>query len=755
MIKLKIQSPFMLLPFFAAILGLLFVACDVFTPGLGDKVDIEQPVVSLDNREANFYFHGTMLLSGTVSDDQGVDSVTVYYTDRSGNKRSALATLSTASEKEIDGDKAYVSTWSLSLASGGSLSTQLAEGDQTLTITAQDKSGRTYSITTACRVDNNAPVVLVTSPLTYTASGGSSSYNKYVDIKGEAWDEYGIESLTIQVYDQSKKALSSAFSVDGTKSWSSRLLLSSSGSTLQSYLQDDERYYYLVRASDAAGNTSSVYFHRNDFYTMIPNLETFPTIEEIGLAWRGSPKSGSKLSKSLLSSYQLGLSKTNLADFTYTSSYQPSVTWTTLYADRKNDSDPRNELPSNMPISGSISPATNGAALDSSTVKVLLYEQDGANPISTLTDTVSSPSGSDADKADGLSISSSGDSLAFTIYLWDPNDNDSWLESGSYRLRLIAEDEEGVSVPEEEVEFLITNGYPTLDIDSPSDNQTWTGSASDESIFTLKGSVSSYAVDYLSLSLDDTVQTGISGSAELASWSWTMSGALFASLDEGWHTLEISALEADETWRFFKDTEGPVITVIYPSSGTTHNGSVTIRGSIEENNTIAAVEYHIGSSGSWTDLGTNFSWNIAIPDLAIYANSTYASETETDSGVWILPIQFRASDGAGNSTVKTNYSIKVDPAGDQPVLSLMYPYYDGDDEPLILGGQIRVYGTAIDDDSLYDVQFQLDVNNDGDYEDKVDFWDGNTDDPGLAADGDTSDLWEDESVIHTASGTSS
>jgi len=57
------------------------------------------------------------------------------------------------------------------------------------------------------------------------------------------------------------------------------------------------------------------------------------------------------------------------------------------------------------------------------------------------------------------------------------------------------------------------------------------------------------------------------------------------------------------------------------------------------------------------------------------------------------------------------YSLRIDPDGDKPRAAISYP-----DTGATLGGSIRVYGTALDDDGVAEVFMQIDTNGDGLYD---------------------------------------
>ena len=56
---------------------LVFTTCDLLSPGLGDKIDLEVPVIGIESHRNGDYIAGIVELSGYVSDDSGISSVII------------------------------------------------------------------------------------------------------------------------------------------------------------------------------------------------------------------------------------------------------------------------------------------------------------------------------------------------------------------------------------------------------------------------------------------------------------------------------------------------------------------------------------------------------------------------------------------------------------------------------------------------------------------------------------------------------
>ena len=116
---------------------------------------------------------------------------------------------------------------------------------------------------------------------------------------------------------------------------------------------------------------------------------------------------------------------------------------------------------------------------------------------------------------------------------------------------------------------------------------------------------------------------------------------------------------------------------------------------------------------SWSYTFENDSEKEITEELSNYANSTYGIEESTGKNIWKLPIYLLATDSVGNQTLKTDFVLYVDPDGDNPKADISYPTND-----LILGGTIRVNGTAEDNESVAEVHLQIDTDGDGNFDDK-------------------------------------
>lgn len=227
--------------------------CDLFKVGLGEKVDISAPEISITSPANGAYVRGSIAVSGTVSDDLGVSEVSVVVGGQSY--------------------KAAVSggSWSVTLpvakaVSGGS---GLAEGDTKISALAVDDSGKIRTAETEVYVDNIGPFVLITVPQSYGSA--ASTYTGYVDFKGETWDASPVSKVEVVVVDKTSKAELKRKTAEGTSSWSVRFTIGA-GKDLE--LADKTAYDYYVEATDRAGNVNGYAYHSQDIYDLMDQSMT-------------------------------------------------------------------------------------------------------------------------------------------------------------------------------------------------------------------------------------------------------------------------------------------------------------------------------------------------------------------------------------------------------------------------------------------------------------------------------------------------
>ncbi|NNM53089.1 MAG: hypothetical protein HKM05_00005, partial [Spirochaetales bacterium] len=239
-------------------LGLTLATCQAVNAGLGPKIDLYPPTISISSPTANAYLKGTIALQGKAADDMSLKSVEVTYPSASGSK-TLTATLNT------DG------TWTCNIPTGTTGTDNLPDGQQTLVATAIATSGKTTQTSVIVNVDNIPPTVLVSTPNSYfnplLKNSSSPTFSDYVDISGSAWDPSPITSVQVTLWDNkvpSAPVKIGSQPADGTNTWSTRFKLKDTDGGALTKQNDGDTLTYEINVTDAAGNQSTYYYHQQD-----------------------------------------------------------------------------------------------------------------------------------------------------------------------------------------------------------------------------------------------------------------------------------------------------------------------------------------------------------------------------------------------------------------------------------------------------------------------------------------------------------
>lgn len=183
-----------------------------------------------------------------------------------------------------------------------------------------------------------------------------------------------------------------------------------------------------------------------------------------------------------------------------------------------------------------------------------------------------------------------------------------------------------------------------------------------------------------------------------------------------------STLKTTVTRTILVDNVQPTVSFQSPLLNATVNGDIEVKGLADDGlgSGVASVKYQIGKNANldpdsilWTNVTTGlFSWQIDFKgsgsNIDIYGNATYGTETGASTNLWSVPVVIRVADTAGNVRVTTlgAYALKVDPNGDRPKVKVTYPSPTATNRTM--GGTIRIFGSAEDDDGVAKVQLQVD-----------------------------------------------
>jgi len=181
------------------------------------------------------------------------------------------------------------------------------------------------------------------------------------------------------------------------------------------------------------------------------------------------------------------------------------------------------------------------------------------------------------------------------------------------------------------------------------------------------------------------------------------------------------------------DKSAPSVEIISPLKTDEVTGAVTITGTTsDEYSNIGIVKYlvlnntyvtessnqlpGVDKSNFVKEVASSRSWKVTLTDLpdSEAKVSSYSNITHTEQDIYTLPIYFYMEDELGNWSVSKEYSLKYNPFGDRPKAEVTYPTGTSEDKANV-NGAIRVTGSASDNVSVKEVYIQLDVNNDGNF----------------------------------------
>lgn len=237
-------------------------------------------------------------------------------------------------------------------------------------------------------------------------------------------------------------------------------------------------------------------------------------------------------------------------------------------------------------------------------------------------------------------------------------------------------------------------------------------------------------IESIAVSIDGTPYSTVKQSGDIGDWEVFTTSAVtpinVESLSTGGVTVTITVTDnsgqtSNSTRQILIDNSVPEVDITSHAMYEQVTGDLVLRGTATDvgGAGIQTVQYRVGNDAGWKAVEGTFSWSIAFTNTAsnvittvgTYANATHAIE-QGSTGIWRLPITIRATDKMGNIEDQVHY-LDIDPDGDKPKIFVLYP------DPLVtstLGGTIRIFGSAVDNESVSAVYMMIDVNNDGNFD---------------------------------------
>lgn len=210
-----------------------------------------------------------------------------------------------------------------------------------------------------------------------------------------------------------------------------------------------------------------------------------------------------------------------------------------------------------------------------------------------------------------------------------------------------------------------------------------------------------------------------------------LSGLPSGSIDAVVTAKDNAGTTSSTTLKINVDNTAPELKVTYPGTDTASKvtRTVTMKGIASDNNAgIESIKYKMGKSTStkydWEFITNQMSWELPFksttqgdPKNILY----YITEDMVDAGIseeetpgsalYKVYVSFLVTDVVGNQAVVDGNYILVDAEGGKPIATVIYP-----ETGATVGGSLTIIGNATDDSGVSEVQVQLDVNNDGNFD---------------------------------------
>lgn len=210
-----------------------------------------------------------------------------------------------------------------------------------------------------------------------------------------------------------------------------------------------------------------------------------------------------------------------------------------------------------------------------------------------------------------------------------------------------------------------------------------------------------------------------------------LSGLPSGSIDAVVTAKDNAGTTSSTTLKINVDNTAPELKVTYPGTDTASKviRTVTMKGIASDNNAgIESIKYKMGKRTStkydWEFITNQMSWELPFesttqgdPKNILY----YITEDMVDAGIseeetpgsalYKVYVSFLVTDVVGNQAVVDGNYILVDAEGGKPIATVIYP-----ETGATVGGSLTIIGTATDDNGVSEVQVQLDVNNDGNFD---------------------------------------
>jgi len=671
--------------------ALLLSACEnLFEIGIGDEVDIARPEVSVETPDVGAFIQGEVTFRGEASDDREVASVEISF-DR-------------GEWRHVESFEPEGGEWSYDVDTGefpdGPLSVRARATD------TADKTSTTSELT--YYVDNDAPVVQVTAPRDYASRG----FNTQVTFDVAAADRHAIEHFGVEVYDQDGRLLGEPVEEESGSPWNFTF-------RSEEYYPDDWNgepfdFFFYFYAENEGENRSSAFYHTDDVRGV---LDEGVTADQLAARLRSDDDQAGELRETAFDGDRLlpvyfdedldipviRISNPNIGELNTDGSVPAELEGTDF------------SIQTGSTILGSV---RDDDALAPGYPKIKLWRapDEGAE--------------NDNEPAEWENLRPDDDSTPAMFEFEYDLDSDM---SGTYLLRLKAEDLDGTRVETPPIEINVTRGAPMLRFTEPESGTYHRGQVE------IRGVASHGDVQpELSIRFQDESEEE-DGWAELGrapyhssdGEAWTIvlvpegtDGAPEGAIEyrDGTRNIEVRA-EVEEsvtqTLSLVFDNEPPEVAFETPSADEVLNGLYRVRGTAADNQIVDEVYLHMAPEGAKAPESLD-DWNLTVNLSGVYSWNRIVDTTAAGVGTdghddYELHVQ--AVDRAGNLGDIATVLIEVDQNANDPVFS--FSGLDPQGDPLENPGEnlfssdedassyARFSGTVSDDDGVDTIEVRF------------------------------------------------
>ena len=500
----------------------------MFSPGLGEELDITAPVLDVDQANES-YVSGDITLTGNYEDDGTISSISVLI-------NSAQTSLNAEIDVQNNSWKVLVPT------------EKYSDGSYEVTVVITDASGKSTKQSLVLYFDNHAPVVLVKEPLSF-----NGTLNGDIAIKGEVADKFRIASVEVLLFDGNGNELpwneggvsleeeNRKLLEDMTNSWSFDF-------DSESYTETTGTYGFEIIATDLAGNSSSYFYDYSDL--LDSNSDNSFSVDELELLEReGVIGDGMQLTRSILE-----VSRMNRIS---------------LYVDQNVD----------LPYYEFDTPSEDSMVLtDSLQAFGRVLDDDGVN-VSSIEISL--------DQGSWTGVTQVPDANSM-VASW--SHNLSMLGEGHYTLQIRSEDIYGTPSVSEELMFVIDSAGPSIQIDSPESGVYKNSGFTVSGVTSDRVGVQRVDMSVDGGSYTTVATFGVPESeSEVHSWTANVPQLTDGSHTLRFRSVDFSEKFNTDSLLVNIDSADPVVIYLSPQNNATVNGMIQVHGTTSNQSSISEM----------------------------------------------------------------------------------------------------------------------------------------------------------------------